>query len=108
MIKQDIRIYIYMLPIAGQTAGPIGLSFFCRHLWAVWGCKRPKKVKFFFLIFVFHGQHRALQQVVLKFVKRKNDIYFIYWKGKHLFTADLTINHYLLKFNLKMKIENQN
>ena len=28
IIKQDIRIYIYMFPIAGQTAGPIGLKFF--------------------------------------------------------------------------------
>ena len=30
IIKQDIRlyIYIYMLPIAGQTAGPNGLTFF--------------------------------------------------------------------------------
>ena len=28
MIKQDIRIYMYMLPIADQTAGPIGLTFF--------------------------------------------------------------------------------
>ena len=26
IVKQDIRIY--MLPIAGQTAGPIGLKFF--------------------------------------------------------------------------------
>ena len=24
IIKQDIRIYIYMSPITGQTAGPIG------------------------------------------------------------------------------------
>ena len=28
IIKQDIRIYIYMLPIAGQTAGQIWLKFF--------------------------------------------------------------------------------
>jgi len=27
-IKQDIRIYIYMLRITGQTAGPIGLIYF--------------------------------------------------------------------------------
>ena len=26
--KQDIHIYIYMLRIAGQTAGPIGLKLF--------------------------------------------------------------------------------
>jgi len=31
IIKQDIRIYIHMLPIAGQTAGPTGLNFFCGH-----------------------------------------------------------------------------
>ena len=24
--------YIYMLPIAGQTAGPIGLKFFVKHI----------------------------------------------------------------------------
>ena len=28
IIKQDNCIYIYMLRIAGQTAGPIGLKFF--------------------------------------------------------------------------------
>ena len=33
MIIQDIRVYIYMLRIAGQTAGPIGLIFFCGHSW---------------------------------------------------------------------------
>ena len=27
IIKQDIGLYIYMLRIAGQTAGPIGLKF---------------------------------------------------------------------------------
>ena len=27
--------YIYMLPIAGQTAALIGLTFFCRHSWVV-------------------------------------------------------------------------
>ena len=27
MIIQDIRVYIYMLRIAGQTAGAIGLNF---------------------------------------------------------------------------------
>ena len=32
IVKQDIRIY--MLPIAGQTAGPIGLKFFVdTHGW---------------------------------------------------------------------------
>ena len=34
IVKQDIRIYIYMLPIAGQTGGPIGLIFFVdTHGW---------------------------------------------------------------------------
>ena len=35
IIKQDIRMYIiYMLPIAGQTAGPIGLKIFVdTHGW---------------------------------------------------------------------------
>ncbi len=34
-IKQDIRIYIYMLRIVGQTTGPIGLKFFMdTHGWS--------------------------------------------------------------------------
>ena len=36
IVKQDIHIYIfiYMLRIAGQTAGPIGLKFFVdTHGW---------------------------------------------------------------------------
>ncbi len=33
-IKQDIRIYKYVAPIAGQTAGPNGLNFFVdTHGW---------------------------------------------------------------------------
>ena len=48
-----------MLRIAGQTAGPIGLTFFVdTH-----GCYRLKKSKIFFSnflkIFFFHGQRRA-------------------------------------------------
>ena len=35
-----------MLPIAGQTAGPIGLIFFCG--WVPGGCYRRKKIRFFF------------------------------------------------------------
>ena len=34
-IKQDIRIYKYVAPIAGQTAGPNGLNF----LWTLMGGK---------------------------------------------------------------------
>ena len=46
IVKQDIRIciYIYMLPIAGQTAGPIGLIF----LWTLMGVKGLKNRKYFF------------------------------------------------------------
>ena len=34
-----------MLPIAGQTAGPIGLNFFCGHSWVTGGCYRLKKIR---------------------------------------------------------------
>jgi len=50
-----------MLSIAGQTAGPIGLTFFVdTH-----GCYRLKKFDFFSNIFFnfFYGQRRALQLV---------------------------------------------
>jgi len=34
IIKQDIRLYIYMLPVAGQTARPTELIFFVdTHEW---------------------------------------------------------------------------
>jgi len=36
IIKQDIPMYLYMLRIAGQTAGPIGLNF----LWTIMGGRR--------------------------------------------------------------------
>ena len=44
---------MYMLPIAGQTAGPNGLKFV-----VVGVCQLFKKKK------IFHGQHWALQLVV--------------------------------------------
>jgi len=37
IIKQDIRIYIYVAYIAGQTAGPIGLNFFVDTYGWPWG-----------------------------------------------------------------------
>ena len=44
-----------MLPIAGRTAGPVGLIFFCGHSWVAGGCYRLKKSKknsqHFFFIF---------------------------------------------------------
>ena len=40
-----------MLPIAGQTAGPIGMKFFCEQGVAR-GCYRLKKIRFFFSRFV--------------------------------------------------------
>ena len=33
-----------MLPIAGQTAGLIGLNFFCGQSWEAWECLRLKKL----------------------------------------------------------------
>ena len=66
-----------MFPIAGQTAGPIGLTFFVdTHGWpgGVKGNKKKSKIffkffffrKLFFSKFVFHGQRRALQLVNIK------------------------------------------
>ena len=54
-----------MFPIAGQTAGPIGLKLFVdTHGWP--GGDKAKKIqKKFFSNFFFHGQRRALQLVVL-------------------------------------------
>ena len=49
-----------MLPIAGQTGGPIGLNFFVdTHEWST--CAVDFKKNFNFL---FHGQRRALQLVI--------------------------------------------
>ena len=53
IIKQDSRIYIYMLSIAGQTAGPIGLKFFCGHSWVDGGCYKLILKKIFFLDIIF-------------------------------------------------------
>ena len=53
IIKQDIRIYIYVLSIAGLTAGPNGWNFlWTLRLWA-------KKMIFFlsFCKFFSHGNH---------------------------------------------------
>ena len=50
--------YTYMLPIAGQTAGPIGLNFFVSTQgWpgVLWLKKIFKNVRHFFQIFLFHG-----------------------------------------------------
>ena len=37
-----------MFPIAGQTAGPIGLKF-CGHSRSGWGVSKAKKIRFFFV-----------------------------------------------------------
>ena len=42
-----------MLLIAGQTAGPIGLKFFCGHSWVARGCYRLLKNSKFFFKFLF-------------------------------------------------------
>ena len=46
IIKQDIRIYIYILPIAGQTAGLNGLKFFVDTQECGGGCYRQKIIQF--------------------------------------------------------------
>ena len=49
-----------MLPIAGQTAGPIGLNFFVdTHGWSTCAVDLKK-----ITIFLIHGQRRALQLVI--------------------------------------------
>ena len=34
-----------MLRIAGQTAGPIGRTFFCGHLWMAGGCYKEQHIR---------------------------------------------------------------
>ena len=54
-----------MFPIAGQTAGPIGLKF----LWTLIvgrGVFYARKNSKFVFQFFFHGQRRALQLVYIK------------------------------------------
>ena len=61
-----------MFPIAGQTAGPIGLTFFVdTHGWPGGDIGYQKIEKKNFKIFFlqnlfFHGQRRALQLVTYK------------------------------------------
>ena len=54
MIKQDIRTYIYMLFIAGQTGWTDWAEFFCGHSWVAGGCYRVISLKnlYFFQIFL--------------------------------------------------------
>ena len=53
-----------MLPIAGQTAGPIGLELFVdTQGWPGSVIKNSKFIKHFLKLF-FHGQRRALQLVI--------------------------------------------
>ena len=86
-----LRIYIYMLPIAGQTAGPIGLTFFVdTQGW-------PGGIKGYFFKFFFHGQRRALQLILHKtegiyalltiIVEHINDCIFL----RHCITRNCTI-----------------
>ena len=42
---------VYMLRIAGQPAGPIGLKFLCGHKWVAARCYRLKNSKYFILKF---------------------------------------------------------
>ena len=39
-----------MLPIAGQTPGPLGLNFFCEHSWVAGGCYRLKNSLIIYII----------------------------------------------------------
>ena len=56
-----------MLPIAGQPAGPIGLTFL-ETLMGGRGVSKAKKTRnFLFNFFFFHGQRRALQLVSINF-----------------------------------------
>ena len=53
-----------MFPIAGQTAGPNGLTFFVDTLGSLGGHRL--KENFFLTLPLFHGQRRALQVVKYK------------------------------------------
>ena len=52
-----------MLPLAGQTTGPIEPKFFVDSP----GCYRLRKNRYIFFNFFFHGQRRAFQLVLHKF-----------------------------------------
>ena len=68
--KQDIRIYKLGMGIAGKTAGPIGLKFFCGHSWVVGGGYRLKK-RHFLSNFFFHWHRGAFKLVfILKLTRR--------------------------------------
>ena len=64
-----------MFPIAGQTAGPIGLNFFVdTHGWP--GGDKGLKKSIFFSKFFSHGQRRALQLVfyILQILSLRKEI----------------------------------
>ena len=48
-----------MLPIAAQTAGPNGLTFYCRHSWVARGCLRLKNDFFSTVFFNFFSTGNA-------------------------------------------------
>ena len=96
-----------MLRIAGQTAGPIGLNFFCGHSGVAEGCylnfyfSKYFFVKFFFnffLIFFFHGQRRALQLVsyififILREINNFNFSFFVLHKSTNYFIGETLSN----------------
>ena len=64
-----------MLPIAGQTAGPIGLNFFCEHSW------------------VAGGRYRLKNSLIIYIIKTRHSYFYIYicysWtEWAHLFFVD--------------------
>ena len=67
-----------MLCIAGQTAGPIGLNFWCKLMSGRGGGGYgEKKINFGFSKFLFfHGQRRALQLVLNKSFKSEKGDFF--------------------------------
>ena len=70
-----------MFPIAGQTAGPIGLNFFVDTQGRSGGDIGKKKIRnYFFQNLFLNGQRRALQLVLNIY------IYVIFNKSKLIFT----------------------
>ena len=66
IIKQNIRVYIYMLPIASQpNSWTQWAEILFGHSWVAWGCHRLKNSNIFVLKFFFPRQRRALQLVNL-------------------------------------------
>ena len=85
--------YIYMLRIAGQAAGPIGLSLFCGHSWVAGGDKGKNIFSQIFSSRATPGSSASIQNISLLLID-------------HTFYACLLINswYYFHMFSPQQKI----